>query len=80
MPGYTLTLDFAISDGILTFLDEIDHLVAHAGGRLYLAKDARQSPTTFESGYPALGKFRELRKAIGADRSLQSHQSERLFI
>ncbi len=39
MPGYTLTLDFAISEGIFAFLDEIDRLVIDAGG-LYLAKDA----------------------------------------
>jgi decaprenylphospho-beta-D-ribofuranose 2-oxidase len=80
MPGYTLTLDFAFSEEILGFLDEIDSLVTDAGGRLYLAKDGRQSPATFESGYPALGKFREIRKAIGADRSLQSYQSKRLLI
>lgn len=80
MSGYTLSLDFAISEGILAFLDEIDQLVINAGGRLYLAKDARQSPATFEDGYPALGKFREMRKAIGADRSLQSYQSKRLLI
>jgi len=80
MPGYTLTLDFAASERVLTFLNEIDQLVVNAGGRLYLAKDARQSPTTFENGYPALGKFREIRKAIGADRSLRSQQSERLLI
>ncbi len=80
MPGYTLAMDFAISEGIFAFLDVIDHLVVDAGGRLYLAKDGRQSPATFESGYPALGKFREIRKAIGADRLLQSYQSKRLLI
>ena len=80
MPGYTLALDFAFSEGILEFLTEIDRLVIKAGGRLYLAKDARQSPSTFESGYPALGKFREIRKAIGADRSFRSFQSQRLLI
>ena len=80
MPGYTLTLDFAISEGIFPFLDEIDRLVVDGGGRLYLAKDGRQSPETFERGYPGLGNFREIRRAIGADRSLQSRQSKRLLI
>ncbi len=80
MAGYTLALDFGISEGIFAFLDEIDRLVINAGGRLYLAKDARQSPATFESGYPSLGRFREVRKTIGADRSLQSFQSQRLLI
>ena len=80
MPGYTLTLDFAISEGIFGFLDEIDRLVIEGGGRLYLAKDSRQSPETFEGGYPGLSKFRDVRRAIGADRSLQSFQSRRLSI
>jgi decaprenylphospho-beta-D-ribofuranose 2-oxidase len=80
IPGYTLALDFAVSNGVFAFLDEIDRLVIGAGGRLYLAKDGRQSPTIFEAGYPELGKFREIRKAIGADRALQSCQSKRLLI
>jgi FAD/FMN-containing dehydrogenase len=80
MPGYTLALDFACSEGIMKFLTEIDRLIVNAGGRIYLAKDARQSPGTFESGYQALGKFRQIRRAIGADQSLHSVQSQRLLI
>jgi len=54
--------------------------VARAGGRLYLAKDARQSRATFEAGYPGITAFRELRKHTGADQHFASHLSARLGI
>jgi decaprenylphospho-beta-D-ribofuranose 2-oxidase len=80
MRGYTLAMDFPVSDTVFGFLDEIDALVARAGGRLYLAKDARQSRATFEQGYAGLDRFRALRKQIGADTRLVSHLSARLGI
>jgi FAD/FMN-containing dehydrogenase len=78
--GYTLTMDFPVTDSIFAFLDELDELVADSGGRLYLAKDARQSRTTFEAGYPGLGRLRDLRQQIGADKRIASHLSARLGI
>ena len=80
MRGYTLAMDFPVSDTVFRFLDEIDALVVAAGGRLYLAKDARQSRATFEQGYAGLGQFRTLRKQIGAGTGLVSHLSARLGI
>jgi len=80
MRGYTLAMDFPVSDAVFGFLDEIDALVVAGGGRLYLAKDARQSRATFEQGYTGLGRFRSLRKEIGADAHLASHLSARLGI
>ncbi|ACB94670.1 FAD-binding oxidoreductase [Beijerinckia indica] len=79
-PGYSLALDFSIDRGLFEFLDEIDKLVIAAGGRIYLAKDARQSAATFAAGYPGLERFREIRAKIGADTKLTSHLSERLGI
>ena len=78
MDGFTLALDLPVSRGNLALLDEIDRLVAAVGGRLYLAKDARQSRETFEAGYPALDRFRQLRREMGADRHISSRLSERL--
>jgi FAD/FMN-containing dehydrogenase len=80
MRGYTLAMDFPVNDAVFGFLDEIDALVVAAGGRLYLAKDARQSRGTFEESYVGLGPFRALRKQIGADNRLASHLSARLGI
>jgi decaprenylphospho-beta-D-ribofuranose 2-oxidase len=79
-PGFTLALDLAVDKGIFAFLDEIDMLVATAGGRIYLAKDARQSRATFEAGYPNLQRFREIRRRIGAQGRVASRLSDRLGI
>ena len=79
MPGYTLALDFPVKGDILTFLDEIDRLVVAAGGRLYLAKDARQSRATFAAGYPALQRFNAIRKSLDPAGNIRSKLSQRLF-
>lgn len=79
-PGFTLALDLAIDRGVFDFLDEIDLLVAKASGRLYLAKDARQSRRTFEAGDLDLQRFRDVRRSIGAEGRVASRLSERLGI
>ncbi|WP_229665396.1 FAD-binding oxidoreductase [Paracoccus acridae] len=80
MPGYTLALDLRVTDDTFALLDEIDRIVVAAGGRLYLAKDARQSRQTFEAGYPNFGRFNDIRSALGARGHLASHLSSRLGI
>jgi len=51
-PGLTLTMDFPVNRRTLTMLDEIDRVVAEAGGALYPAKDARMSPESFQRSFP----------------------------
>lgn len=80
MEGFTLALDMPVSDTAFPLLDELDKTVIGAGGRLYLAKDARQSPSTFEAGYSGLTRFRDLRRAIGATGRISSRLSTRLDI
>lgn len=79
LPGYTLALDFPVKGDILNFLDEIDRRVVAAGGRLYLAKDARQARATFEAGYPALSRFNAIRKSLDPACNIRSKLSQRLF-
>lgn len=76
--GYTLALDFKFEDGLFALLDELDAMVLAAGGRLYLAKDARMSAATFERGYPQHTAFRQLRRDYGATGAFASCQSIRL--
>jgi decaprenylphospho-beta-D-ribofuranose 2-oxidase len=78
--GYTLAMDFAITNTLFAFLDEIDALVRNAGGRIYLAKDARQSRETFEAGYPGISLLRDVRRQTGGDKRLASRLSTRLGI
>jgi decaprenylphospho-beta-D-ribofuranose 2-oxidase len=80
LEGFTLTLDLPVTDAVFSLFDELDRLVVEAGGRLYLAKDARQSPATFEAGYPGLARFRDLRQQIGATGRISSRLSARLGI
>jgi decaprenylphospho-beta-D-ribofuranose 2-oxidase len=76
--GYTLAMDFPVSRTLFAFLDELDKSVAGASGRLYLAKDARQSRKMLESGYPGLPAFRGLRRQAGAQERFVSQLSARL--
>lgn len=81
MPGYTLALDFSMSEATMSLLEQVDAIVVRSGGRLYLAKDARQSRTTFEAGYGhILPQFAELRRSIGADAKINSYLSRRLAL
>jgi len=79
-PGYTLALDFPVTPDLLNFLDELDRLVVAAAGRLYLAKDARQSRATFEAGYSELPRFQEIRRSVDPHGRIKSRLAERLGI
>lgn len=57
-PGTTLALDFAnCGKPVLTLLDQLDDVVAAAGGAVYPAKDARMSAERFRSYFPAWRQF-----------------------
>ena len=65
MPGWTLAADVSASvPGLFELLDQLDEQVAEAGGRLYLAKDSRQSATMLERSYPRLHEWRQQRALL----------------
>lgn len=78
MEGYTLALDFPIRKGLFEFLTLIDNIILDLGGRLYLTKDARMAPETFDKGYANAKAFKERIKEYNPDNKFASDQSERL--
>jgi FAD/FMN-containing dehydrogenase len=72
-PGYTLALDFKISDKVFKLLNELDTIVAEHKGRLYLAKDVRMSATFFEETYG-------YNNIVRTGNKFKSKQAERLAI
>ncbi len=77
MKGWTLALDFPATAANFSLMLELDAVVADHGGRLYLAKDARQG-TSMLRGYPELDRFREVRAKVDPNSRFRSLQSERL--
>ncbi len=77
MEGYTLALDIPLRKHTRAVLDRLDEKVARAGGRIYLAKDARMSAALVVRTYPPLEHFREMTKRYGQGR-FSTAQAERL--
>jgi FAD/FMN-containing dehydrogenase len=76
--GFTLALDFKAEPAVFTLLDELDAIVLHHGGRLYMAKDARMSAATFKASYPTWQAFEDVRARWHAHGKFASSQSIRL--
>lgn len=64
-PGWTLAVDVPAGvQGLGAVLDELDMHIADAGGRLYLAKDSRQSAAMMHRTYPELPAWQSTRAAM----------------
>jgi len=77
-PGWTLAVDLPASPTTLAALTPLDQIVADAGGRIYLAKDARLHRHHFEQMYPRLNEFKAIRAKIDPDKRFRSDLSQRL--
>ena len=77
--GWTLAVDIPTGvAGLGELLDELDAKVVDAGGKIYLAKDARMNPNLVESMYPLLNEFRKVKNEIDPENVFQSNLSRRL--
>ncbi|MEB3168054.1 MAG: hypothetical protein VKK97_04905 [Synechococcaceae cyanobacterium] len=79
LPGWTLAADVpAAVPGLLAVLDRLDQEVAAAGGRLYLAKDSRQSRGMAAVSHPHLADWQQIRLEADPSESFSSDQAQRI--
>ena len=78
-PGFAFSVDLLAGDtSTLRMLDNFDERLARAGGRVYLAKDARLRPELIDSFYPERAKWAERVASIDERGRLSSDMSKRL--
>jgi decaprenylphospho-beta-D-ribofuranose 2-oxidase len=77
--GWTLAVDLpAGAPGLGLALDELDAMVAGAGGRVYLTKDVRLRRELLPAMYPQLGRFHAERARVDPEGVLRSDLGRRL--
>jgi decaprenylphospho-beta-D-ribofuranose 2-oxidase len=77
-PGWTLAVDVPVTAGTGAVLARLDDLVLDAGGRVYLAKDARLPADTLRRMYPALPRWCEVRRSVDPEGVFTSDLARRL--
>jgi len=78
-PGWTLSVDLpGYNKKLLSVLEELDNELASLGGKIYLAKDLRQSPEIFKKTYSSYSKWRTIKKEMDPKNLFNSDLSRRL--
>ncbi|WP_288250252.1 FAD-binding oxidoreductase [uncultured Prochlorococcus sp.] len=81
MKGWTLAADVPIAvEGLFEVLNDLDEEVANAGGKLYLAKDSRQSELIFKKTYPKYFEWKKIKLIMDPNFKFYSDLAERIGI
>jgi decaprenylphospho-beta-D-ribofuranose 2-oxidase len=79
MPGWTLAVDIPVGRPDLPVIfDRMDDVVLEAGGRVYLAKDARTRPEHLPRMYPRIPEWQAVRRQLDPDGVVTSDLARRL--
>lgn len=78
MEGYTLTVDFPMSEKNSKLIHELHKITLEFGGRFYLSKDSQLRPDIFHASDERIIAFKKYRHSSGSENFFKSYQSERL--
>lgn len=76
--GYTLAIDFPVSQALLAFTPKLDARVLEAGGRLYLGKDALLKEEVFRAMYPQYKEWLSIKQRYDPNNRFTSDIARRL--
>lgn len=76
--GYTLAVDFPMSDMLKLFAKKLDELVIECGGKVYLGKDAFLSEENFKKMYPDWGEWLKVKHKYDPKNVFSSDLSRRI--
>ncbi len=79
MEGYTLALDFPISQEVFKLLDYLDSIVLDYNGRFYFTKDVRLKKEVFVKNYPHIEQFLSIKNKYDPKNTFSSIQSKRIL-
>ena len=78
--GWTLAIDIPANIYNLNKeLNKLDELIVDAGGRIYLAKDSRQSSQVFKKSYPRIQDWLKVKKELDPNNIFMSDSFKRLL-
>ena len=80
IPGWTLAIDIpANTPNLYEELNKLDAKIVSEGGRIYLAKDSRQSSETFSKSYPRLMEWLKIKETLDPKNIFMSDCFKRLL-
>jgi decaprenylphospho-beta-D-ribofuranose 2-oxidase len=76
--GYTLAIDFPVTNKLLSFTPRLDEKVLAAGGRVYLGKDAVLEERMFKKMYPQYEQWLAVKQKYDPQAAFSSNISRRI--